>query len=145
MLRKLNILLLTAVFTVPLFAFLQDSTLPAPQSLMVTLTGYRDTNNTLKCKLYYMVTLPNNVDAIQSVRLKLNKPTGDNEVENVADLLIPFDWAGAKAVNEVVSFYTTRNILYIGIGEYDLLRKYECQIAFVNAAGEQSRFAVFKK
>lgn len=145
MLRKLKYFILIAVFTLPLFAFVQDSTLPAPQSLMVTLTGYRDANNNLKCKLYYMATLPNEVSVIKKVRLKLNKRLDNGEVESVADLLIPFDWAGAKTVDGVVSFYTTRNILYVGIGEYDLLRKYECQIAFVNAEGQESRFAVFKK
>ena len=122
-----------------------ENSVPAPQSLMVSLTGYRDADNALKCKLYYMVTLPKDPSIIKKVHLILEKPVGETDKENVSDIIVPFDWAEAQKVDGVVSFYTTRNILYIGIGEYDLLRRYECKVAFINEAGEKSRYAVFKK
>jgi len=122
-----------------------ENTVPAPQSLMVTLTGYRDADNTLKCKLYYMVTLPKDASFIKSIHLTLEKPLGENEMENVSDIILPFDWTKAQEVDGVVSYYTTKNLLYIGIGEFDLLREYQCKVAFINELGEQSRYAIFKK
>lgn len=122
-----------------------ENTVPAPQSLMVTLTGYRDADNTLKCKLYYMVTLPKDASFIKNIHLTLEKPLGENEMENVSDIILPFDWTKAQEVEGVVSYYTTKNILYIGIGEFDLLREYQCKVAFINESGEQSRYAIFKK
>lgn len=122
-----------------------ENTVQAPQSLMVTLTGYRDSDNTLKCKLYYMVTLPKDASFIKSIHLTLEKPFGENEMENISDIILPFDWAKAQEVDGVVSFYTTKNILYIGIGEFDLLKEYQCKVAFINKAGEKSRYAIFKK
>ena len=122
-----------------------ENTVPAPQSLMVTLTGYRDADNTLKCKLYYMVTLPKDASFIKSIHLTLEKPLGENEMENVSDIILPFDWTKAQEVDGVVSYYTTKNLLYIGIGEFDLLREYQCKVAFINESGEQSRYAIFKK
>lgn len=122
-----------------------ESVVPAPQSLMVTLTGYRDADNSLKCKLYYMVTLPKDASIIKNIHLTLEKPLGEDKTENVSDITVPFDWTEAQKVDGVVSFYTTRNILYIGIGEYDLLRRYQCKVAFINESGEKSRYAIFKK
>ena len=122
-----------------------ENTVPAPQSLMVTLSGYRDADNTLKCKLYYMVTLPKDASFIKSIHLTLEKPLGENEMENVSDIILPFDWTKAQEVDGVVSYYTTKNLLYIGIGEFDLLREYQCKVAFINESGEQSRYAIFKK
>ena len=113
--------------------------IPAPQSLVVSLTGYRDTNNTLKCKLYYMVTLPSDPSVIKSIHLILEKPSNDGVLEVVSDIIVPFDWAKAQKTDGVVSFYTTRNLLYIGIGEFDLLRKYQCKIAFLDESGQKSR------
>lgn len=143
--RKFKIItsFLLAVFILPSLALSQE--VPSPQNLMVTLTGYRDANNALKCKLYYMVTLPSDPSSIKNVHITLEKPIGDLEKEKISDLVIPFDWNAAKKVEEVVSFYTTRNILYIGIGEYDLLRSYECKIAFMDDEGNKSRYAVFRK
>ena len=128
-----------------LTSFSLENTVPAPQSLMVTLTGYRDADNTLKCKLYYMVTLPKDASFIKSIHLTLEKPLGENEMENVSDIILPFDWTKAQEVDGVVSYYTTKNLLYIGIGEFDLLREYQCKVAFINESGEQSRYAIFKK
>ena len=119
--------------------------IPAPQSLVVSLTGYRDTNNTLKCKLYYMVTLPSDPSVIKSIHLILEKPSNDGVLEVVSDIIVPFDWAKAQKTDGVVSFYTTRNLLYIGIGEFDLLRKYQCKIAFLDESGQKSRYAMYKK
>ena len=119
--------------------------IPAPQSLVVSLTGYRDTNNVLKCKLYYMVTLPSDPSVIKSIHLILEKPSSDGGLEIVSDIIVPFDWAKAQKTDGVVSFYTTRNLLYIGIGEFDLLRKYQCKIAFLDESGLKSRYAIYKK
>ena len=127
----------------PLFALAQN--IPAPQSLVVSLTGYRDAENTLKCKLYYMVTLPSDPSVIKNIHLTLEKPASDGGFEIVSDLIVPFDWAEAQKTDGVVSFYTTRNLLYIGIGEFDLLRKYQCKIAFVDESGQKSRYAIYKK
>jgi hypothetical protein len=140
---KIFVVIALSLFLLP--SFLMPQEVPAPQNLMVTLTGYRNPDNVLKCKLYYMVTLPVDPSRIKNVHLILEKPTGDLERETLSDILIPFDWAKAQKVDGVVSFYTTRNILYIGIGEYDLLRRYECKISFLNENGEESRFAIFKK
>lgn len=134
-------LLLMAVMS---FSFISDE-IPAPQSLVVTLTGYRDTDNNLKCKLYYMTTLPDNTSKIKNVHLVLEKPIGEFEKEKVTDITVPFDWEGAQGVKDVVSFYTTRNILYIGVGEFDLLRNYECKISFIDETGKESRAAIYKK
>lgn len=139
-----NLILSTVLFTV-LCSFRADEKVPSPQSLMVTLTGYRNADNELKCKLYYMTTLPEDASFIKKVHLKLEKPTGEFNSEVVSDIIIPNDWEAAKSVEGVVSYYTTRNILYIGIGEYDLLRKYNCKISFIDANGKESRAAVYKK
>lgn len=133
------------LFALLSFSFIIDETMPAPQSLMVTLTGYRNADNELKCKLFYMTTLPEESDAIKKVRIQLLKPGANGVLEMVSDLKVPFDWQTAKSVEGVISFYTTRNILYIGIGEFDLLRKYECRISFINEKGDESRTAIFKK
>lgn len=122
-----------------------ESVVPAPQSLIVTLTGYRDADNSLKCKLYYMMTLPQDASIIKNIHLTLEKPVGDDETEYVTDIIVPFDWAEAQKIDGVVSFYNTRNILYIGIGEYELLRRYQCKAAFISESGEKSRYAIFKK
>lgn len=143
--RRIKLFLVLLVATILLPSFLPSQEVPAPQSLMVTLTGYRDAENALKCKLYYMVTLPGDPSLIKNVHITLEKPVGEGENEKVSDLIVPFDWTAAQKVEGVVSFYTTRNILYIGIGEYDLLRRYECKIAFVDESGKKSRYAVFKK
>ncbi len=143
--RKFRIIALIVLAALVLPSFTSSQDVPSPQSLMVTLTGYRDANNALKCKLYYMVTLPSDPSAIKNIHITLDKPVGDLEKENVSDLVIPFDWNAAQKVDGVVSFYTTRNILYIGIGEYDLLRRYECKIAFMDDKGNKSRYAIFKK
>lgn len=126
------------------FSFISDE-IPAPQSLVVTLTGYRDTDNNLKCKLYYMATLPDNTSKIKNVHLVLEKSLADLNKEKVTDITVPFSYEGAQGVDNVVSFYTTRNILYIGIGEFDLLRNYECKISFIDDEGKESRAAVYKK
>lgn len=128
-----------------LTSFKPDEKVPSPQSLMVTLTGYRNADNELKCKLYYMTTLPEDASFIKKVHLKLEKPIGEFDSETVSDIIIPNDWEAAKTVEGIVSYYTTRNILYIGIGEYDLLRKYNCKISFIDGAGKESKAAVFKK
>lgn len=143
--RKIRLIVsfILAILLLPSFA--PSEVVPSPQSLMVTLTGYRDADNALKCKLYYMVTLPSDPSAIKNVHITLEKPVGEAESEKVSDLIIPFDWSAAQKVDGVVSFYTTRNILYIGIGEYDLLRRYECKIAFMDETGNKSRYAIFKK
>ena len=60
-----------------------------------------------------------------------------------SEITVPFDWAKAQKVEGVVSFYTTRNLLYIGIGEYDFLSRYHCKAAFLNASGEKSQYAVY--
>ena len=140
---KISIVIILSIFLLP--SFLMPQEVPAPQNLMVTLTGYRNPDNVLKCKLYYMVTLPADPSSINNVHLVLEKSTIELEKETISDIVIPFDWAKAQNVDGVVSFYTTRNILYIGVGEYDLLRRYECKISFLNENGEESRFAIFKK
>lgn len=143
--RRLRSIAFVLLASIVLPSFLPSSEVPSPQSLMVTLTGYRDADNALKCKLYYMVTLPSDPSVIKNVHITLEKPVGELEKEKVSDIVVPFDWNEAQKVDGIVSFYTTRNILYIGIGEYDLLRRYECKIAFMDEAGNKSRYAVFKK
>ena len=128
-----------------LTSFILESSVPAPQSLIVTLTGYRNQENTLKCKLYYMITLPKDPSVIKNIHLTLEKFVGNNETESISEITVPFDWEEAQKVEGVVSFYTTRNLLYIGIGEYDFLTSYQCKAAFMNASGEKSQYAVYKK
>lgn len=128
-----------------LTSFILESSVPAPQSLVVTLTGYRNQENALKCKLYYMITLPKDPSVIKNIHLTLERLVGENETERVSEITVPFDWAKAQKVEGVVSFYTTRNLLYIGIGEYDFLSRYQCKAAFINASGVKSQYAVYKK
>tara|TARA_B100000674_G_scaffold93741_1_gene66235 strand:+ start:75133 stop:75534 length:402 start_codon:yes stop_codon:yes gene_type:complete len=133
------------VLSIFLTSFLLEGSVPAPQSLVVTLTGYRNQDNALKCKLYYMMTLPKDASVIKNIHLTLEKLVGDNETVKISEIIVPFDWAKAQKVEGVVSFYTTRNLLYIGIGEYDFLSRYQCKAAFMNASGEKSSYAVYKK
>ena len=142
--NKLKFFLAVIAFGIVLPSFVSIQELPSPQSLVVTLTGYKDANDALKCKLFYMATLPEDPSVIKSVHLVLEKTLDLGETEKVSDIIVPFDWAAAQKIDGVVSFYTTRNILYIGIGEYDLLRKYECKIAFLDEFGNESRFAVYR-
>ena len=127
----------------PLFVSAQH--VPAPQSLVVSLTGYKDSKNSLKCKLYYMVTLPSDPSVIKSIHLTLENASSDGTYETVSDIIVPFDWTEAQKIDEVVSFYTTRNLLYIGIGEFDLLRQYQCKVAFIDSSGQKSRYAFYRK
>ena len=143
--RKIKFLFLNALIVAIFASFIPAEVIPSPQSLMVTLTGYRDSNNNLKCKLYYMTTLPEDASFIKKIHLKLEKPIDGTDKKVVSDIVIPNDWEAAKGVEGVVSYYTTRNILYIGIGEFDLLRKYECKISFIDVDGNESRAAVYKK
>jgi hypothetical protein len=122
-----------------------EVTVPAPQSLVVTLTGYRNQDNALKCKLYYMITLPKDLSNIKKIHLTLEKISLDKTTEKISELTVPFDWSEAQKVNGVVSFYTTSNLLYIGIGEYDFLSSYQCKAAFINQSGVKSQYAVYKK
>lgn len=139
-------LFLLSTFVIGLMvSFMPSNEIPSPQSLMVTLTGYRNSDNKLKCKLYYMTTLPEDASFIKKIHLRLEKPVSATEKTTISDITIPNDWEAAKGVKDVVSYYTTRNILYIGIGEYDLLRKYECKISFIDSDGNESRPAVFRK
>tara|TARA_B100000401_G_C52741404_1_gene688559 strand:- start:949 stop:1227 length:279 start_codon:yes stop_codon:yes gene_type:complete len=92
-----------------------------------------------------MMTLPDDPSVIKNIHLTLEKLVGDNQIERVSEITVPFDWAEAQKVEGVVSFYTTRNLLYIGIGEYDFLSRYQCKAAFINASGEKSQYAVYKK
>jgi hypothetical protein len=140
---KLSLLALFASFF--LTSSLLESDVPAPQSLVVTLTGYRDQDNTLKCKLYYMITLPNNASAITNIHLTLEKISEDNKTERISEITVPFDGSEAQKIKGVVSFYTAKNLLYIGIGEYDFLSRYQCKVAFINNAGEKSQYAIYKK
>ena len=133
------------IFSIVLTSFIVESSVPAPQSLVVTLTGYRNQENALKCKLYYMMTLPDDPSVIKNIHLTLEKLVGDNEIERVSEITVPFDWVEAQKVDGVVSFYTTRNLLYIGIGEYDFLSRYQCKAAFINASGQKSQYAVYIK
>ena len=126
-------------------SFLLESNVPAPQSLVVTLTGYRDQDNALKCKLYYMITLPKDASTINNIYLTLEKISEDNKTERISEITVPFNWSEAQKVRGVVSFYTTRNLLYIGIGEYDFLNRYQCKVAFINKDGERSQYATYKK
>tara|TARA_B110000211_G_C14057199_1_gene543915 strand:- start:410 stop:844 length:435 start_codon:yes stop_codon:yes gene_type:complete len=143
--RKTKLFLLSALLVSIFASFIPADVIPSPQSLMVTLTGYRNSDNELKCKLYYMTTLPEDASFIKKIHLKLEKPVDGTKKKVVSDIVIPNDWEAAKNVEGVVSYYTTRNILYIGIGEFDLLRKYECKISFIDADGNESRPAVYKK
>jgi hypothetical protein len=143
--KKIKTFLLAGV-VISLFAsFMPTDTIPSPQSLMVTLTGYRNSDNELKCKLYYMTTLPEDATFIKKIHLKLEQLIDGTDKKTVSDIIIPNDFEAAKGVEGVVSYYTTRNILYIGIGEFDLLRKYECKISFIDANGNESRPAVYRK
>ena len=139
----LYISFLIVCFIAPSFVWAQN--VPAPQSLVVSLTGYRDAQNALKCKLYYMVTLPSDPSVIENIHLILEKPLDEGGFEVISDLIVPFDWTKAQQTEGVVSFYTTRNLLYIGIGEFDLLRQYQCKIAFLDELGQKSRYAIYKK
>ena len=73
-----------------------ESSVPAPQSLVVTLTGYRNQENALKCKLYYMMTLPKDPSVIKNIHLTLERLVGENETERVSEITVPFDWAKAQ-------------------------------------------------
>lgn len=92
-----------------------------------------------------MTTLPETTEQIKSVHLVLEKRTEENSNQKISDVIIPFDWTAAQSVKDVVSFYTTSNILYIGIGEFDLLRSYECRISFIDDKGNESKPAIFRK
>lgn len=140
--KRCFFLLLTSFF---LTSFILESNVPAPQSLVVTLTGYRDQDNALKCKLYYMITLPKDASNITNIHLTLEKISGDNKTERISEITVPFNGSEAQKVNGVVSFYTAKNLLYIGIGEYDFLSSYQCKAAFINKAGEKSQYAIYKK
>tara|TARA_Y100000739_G_C20569342_1_gene446937 strand:+ start:965 stop:1411 length:447 start_codon:yes stop_codon:yes gene_type:complete len=142
---KLKFSFFSLMFSIFLTSFIVESSVPAPQSLVVTLTGYRNQDNALKCKLYYMITLPKDPSVIKNIHLTLEKISEKNETERVSEITVPFDWAEAQKVEGVVSFYTTRNLLYIGIGEYDFLSRYQCKAAFINANGEKSQYVVYKK
>ena len=137
--------LIPLVLSIFLISFASENFVPAPQSLVVTLTGYRNHENALKCKLYYMITLPKDPSVIENIHLTLERLVGENETERVSEITVPFDWTKAQNVKGVVSFYTTRNLLYIGIGEYDFLSRYQCKAAFINASGIKSQYAVYKK
>jgi hypothetical protein len=143
--KKIKKFLLSTLVVSMLASFIPVDHVPSPQSLMVTLTGYRNADNKLKCKLYYMTTLPEDASFIKKIHLKLEQPVDGVDKKIVSDIVIPNDWEAAKGIEGVVSYYTTRNILYIGIGEFDLLRKYECKISFSDAKGNESRAAVYKK
>lgn len=143
--KKVKLYLLSTLIVGLLWSFTSTDDVPSPQSLMVTLTGYRNAENKLKCKLYYMTTLPEDASFIKKIHLKLEKRVSATEKKIISDIVIPNDWEAAKEVKDVVSYYTTRNILYIGIGEYDLLRKYECKISFIDSDGNESRAAVYRK
>jgi hypothetical protein len=135
--------LMVVFLMLPLFISAQN--IPAPQSLVVSLTGYKNSENKLKCKLYYMVTLPDDPSFINSIHLTLEKPLSNGDLKLISDINVPFDWAEAQKTDGVISFYTTRNLLYIGIGEFDLLRKYQCKVAFVDDSGQKSKYAFYKK
>ncbi len=92
-----------------------------------------------------MMTLPDDPSVVKNIHLTLEKLVGDNQIERVSEITVPFDWVEAQKVDGVVSFYTTRNLLYIGIGEYDFLSRYQCKAAFINALGQKSQYAVYKK
>jgi hypothetical protein len=142
---KFKLYLLALLVSFFLTSYLLESSVPAPQSLVVTLTGYRDQDNTLKCKLYYMITLPNDASAITNIHLTLEKISEDNKTERISEITVPFDGSEAQKIKGVVSFYTAKNLLYIGIGEYDFLSRYQCKVAFINNAGEKSQYAIYKK
>jgi hypothetical protein len=142
---KLKMYLPSILLSFFLTSFLLESNVPAPQSLVVTLTGYRNQDNTLKCKLYYMITLPKDASDITNIHLTLEKISEDNKTERISEITVPFDGSKAQKVNGVVSFYTTKNLLYIGIGEYDFLSRYQCKVAFINKAGQKSQYAIYKK
>ena len=142
---RLKLSFFSLMLSVFLTSFIVESSVPAPQSLVVTLTGYRNQENALKCKLYYMMTLPADPSIIKNIHLTLEKIIQDDLTEKVCEITVPFDWVEAQKVEGVVSFYTTRNILYIGIGEYDFLSRYQCKAAFINSSGEKSQYAIYKK
>tara|TARA_Y100000589_G_C27111221_1_gene612314 strand:- start:541 stop:990 length:450 start_codon:yes stop_codon:yes gene_type:complete len=144
-LSKMKIWIFSLIVYLLFSSFIYESNVPAPQSLVVTLTGYRDQDNALKCKLYYMITLPQNTSSITDIHLTLEKISGDNKTERISELTIPFDWEKAHKVNGVVSFYSTNNLIYIGIGEYNFLSRFQCKVAFINASGERSQYATYIK
>ena len=92
-----------------------------------------------------MIALPKDLSDIKNIHLTLEKLVGENQTESVSEITVPFDWAAAKKVDGVVSFYATRGLLYIGIGEYDFLSSYQCKVAFINSIGQKSQYAVYKK
>ena len=92
-----------------------------------------------------------NTEVVEDITLKkyilsnLEKISGDNKTERISELTIPFDWEKAHKVNGVVSFYSTNNLIYIGIGEYNFLSRFQCKVAFINASGERSQYATYIK
>jgi len=92
-----------------------------------------------------MITLPEDASAITNIHIVLEEVLEDNKTEVISDITVPFDGLEAQKINGVVSFYTAKNFLYIGIGEYDFLSRYQCKVAFANKAGEMSRYAIYKK
>jgi hypothetical protein len=127
-----------------LLAFAPLSEAPYPHSLLVTQSGFRDDYNQLKCRFFYMTTVAGEMDNIEKAELKL-EVVKDGESTLIKKVLVPLEYNTAVKTEGVVSFYTTSNIVYIGIGDFDLFRQYRCAIRFMDSNGEYSKSATFSK
>lgn len=138
-----TILTLVVIFT-GITGFLPVSEAPFPHSLLVTQSGFRDDYNQLKCRFFYMTTVAGEMDNIEKVELRL-EVVDNGESSLVKEVVVPLKYDAAVQTDGVVSFYTTSNIVYIGIGDFDLFREYRCTIRFVDSNGERSKAATFSK
>lgn len=127
-----------------LSAFAPASEAPYPHSLLVTQSGFRDDLDQLKCRFFYMTTVAGDMKNIEKAELRL-EVVDNGEASLVKKVLVPLKYDQAVKTEGVVSFYTTSNIVYIGLGDFDLYRKFRCAIRFVDANGEYSKSATFSK
>jgi len=117
-----------------------DSTYP--QSLLITQSGFRNQENILKAKYFFMATIAGSIANIKKVKLTLEEIDGASVILS-NEFIVPVNYEGAMKTKNVVSFYTTRNIIYIGVGDFDLYKKYRCKISFIDKEGKSSQTSTY--
>lgn len=90
-------------------------------------------------KFFFMTSFAGDIKTVKYFKLSIYV----NE-KLVFDLLVPNDYLNANALAEVVSFYSTRNLVYIGVGDIKSDTKFKASIQFHYLNGDFSKPAVYK-
>lgn len=113
-----------------------------PQSLLITQSGFKNQENVLQGRYFFMATIAGSIVDIDKVKLTLEELDGVNVITS-NEFIVPVTYDGAMKTKNVISFYTTRNIIYIGVGDFKLYKKYRCKIAFIDKEGKSSPYVTY--